>query len=215
MSRSVVAANDEVGMTKERERHPSGLYILFASEMWERFGFYTAAAIMTLYLQARRLRLVRNQRNKTLVILSNVHLCHATGRGVAGRQVPGVSPVGASGWNPVRGGLRLTRDGILCDLLSCSGLLFAGNGFFKPNISTMVGNLYPASSPLKDSAYSIFYMGINIGALLSPIVAEARFRHSRVLTCSKWRRRVKRCRPIRPQACDRVFSQLFMPLRRG
>ena len=52
------------------------------------------------------------------------------------------------------------------------GLIFAGNGFFKPNISTMVGNLYPANSPLKDSAYSIFYMGINIGALLAPIVAE-------------------------------------------
>ena len=52
------------------------------------------------------------------------------------------------------------------------GLIFAGNGFFKPNISTMVGNLYPSSSPLKDSAYSIFYMGINIGALLAPVVAE-------------------------------------------
>jgi POT family proton-dependent oligopeptide transporter len=51
-------------------------------------------------------------------------------------------------------------------------LIFAGNGFFKPNISTMVGNLYPPSSRLKDSAYSIFYMGINIGALLAPVVAE-------------------------------------------
>src|SRR5262249_38171195 len=48
----------------------------------------------------------------------------------------------------------------------------AGNGFFKPNISTMVGNLYPAGSPLRDAAYNIFYMGINIGALLAPMVAE-------------------------------------------
>jgi POT family proton-dependent oligopeptide transporter len=52
------------------------------------------------------------------------------------------------------------------------GLIFAGNGFFKPNISTMVGNLYPAGSPLKDSAYNIFYMGINIGAWVAPLVAE-------------------------------------------
>jgi POT family proton-dependent oligopeptide transporter len=52
------------------------------------------------------------------------------------------------------------------------GLIFAGNGFFKPNISTMVGNLYPPGSPLKDSAYNIFYMGINIGALLAPVIAE-------------------------------------------
>jgi POT family proton-dependent oligopeptide transporter len=51
-------------------------------------------------------------------------------------------------------------------------LIFAGNGFFKPNISTMVGNLYPPGSRLKDSAYNIFYMGINIGALTAPIVAE-------------------------------------------
>src|SRR5205814_1290551 len=51
-------------------------------------------------------------------------------------------------------------------------LIFAGNGFFKPNISTMVGNLYPPGSPLKDSAYNIFYMGINIGALMAPVVAE-------------------------------------------
>jgi POT family proton-dependent oligopeptide transporter len=50
--------------------------------------------------------------------------------------------------------------------------LFVGNGFFKPNISTMVGNLYPAGSALRDSAYNIFYMGINIGALLAPVVAE-------------------------------------------
>ena len=51
-------------------------------------------------------------------------------------------------------------------------LIFVGNGFFKPNISTMVGNLYPAGSPLKDSAYNIFYMGINIGALLAPVVGR-------------------------------------------
>jgi POT family proton-dependent oligopeptide transporter len=52
-------------------------------------------------------------------------------------------------------------------------MLFIGNGFFKPNISTMVGNLYPSGSKLKDSAYNIFYMGINIGAFLAPVIAEA------------------------------------------
>jgi POT family proton-dependent oligopeptide transporter len=50
-------------------------------------------------------------------------------------------------------------------------LLVVGNGFFKPNVSTMVGNLYSEGSPLKDRAYNIFYMGINIGALLAPINA--------------------------------------------
>src|SRR5262249_19724339 len=50
--------------------------------------------------------------------------------------------------------------------------LVIGNGFFKPNVSTMVGNLYPEGSPLKERAFNIFYMGINVGALLAPIVAE-------------------------------------------
>src|SRR5207248_6409125 len=51
--------------------------------------------------------------------------------------------------------------------------LVIGNGFFKPNVSTLVGNLYPEGSHLKDSGFNIFYMGINIGAAAAPIVAEA------------------------------------------
>src|SRR6185503_21140819 len=50
--------------------------------------------------------------------------------------------------------------------------LVIGNGFFKPNVSTMVGNLYPQNSPLKERAYNIFYMGINIGGLIAPLVME-------------------------------------------
>ena len=53
--------------------------------------------------------------------------------------------------------------------LSC---LVIGNGLFKPNVSTLVGNLYPDGSHLKDRAYNIFYMGINVGAFLAPVVAE-------------------------------------------
>ena len=66
----------------------------------------------------------------------------------------------------------MLAQGSLATYYLALGLLFAGNGFFKPNISTMVGNLYPAGSPLKDAAYNIFYMGINIGAWFAPILAE-------------------------------------------
>ncbi len=104
--------------------------------------------------------------------------------GMAGRQVPGIPPIDADWRHFLRARvILLARDRIDCDLLSRSVLLFVGNGFFKPNISTMVGNLYPAGSPLKDSAYNIFYMGINIGALLAPIVAEGAAGLP-VLTCS-------------------------------
>ena len=58
MSQTVANANDDVPSADTKpDRHPAGLYILFATEMWERFGFYTAAAVMTLYLQRRRVRL--------------------------------------------------------------------------------------------------------------------------------------------------------------
>jgi POT family proton-dependent oligopeptide transporter len=70
------------------------------------------------------------------------------------------------------GGYALLAQGSLATYYIALGLIFAGNGFFKPNISTMVGNLYPANSPLKDSAYNIFYMGINLGAWLAPVLAE-------------------------------------------
>src|SRR5262249_62029020 len=60
----------------------------------------------------------------------------------------------------------------LVALYAALACLVVGNGFFKPNVSAMVGQLYPEGSALKDRAYNIFYMGINIGALLAPPVAE-------------------------------------------
>src|SRR5262249_48573798 len=69
------------------------------------------------------------------------------------------------------GYLLFTIHAIWAVYAALAGLVI-GNGFFKPNVSAMVGHLYPEGSPLKDRAYNIFYMGINIGALLAPIVAE-------------------------------------------
>jgi POT family proton-dependent oligopeptide transporter len=76
------------------------------------------------------------------------------------------------------GGLLLCGGYMLLAFRSVAMLYLAltciviGNGFFKPNVSTMVGNLYPDGSRLKDSAYNFFYMGINVGAFIAPIVAE-------------------------------------------
>ncbi len=72
----------------------------------------------------------------------------------------------------ITAGYLLLGLGSIATYYPALALVFAGNGFFKPNISTMVGNLYAPGSRLKDRAYNIFYMGINIGALLAPIVAE-------------------------------------------
>jgi POT family proton-dependent oligopeptide transporter len=167
----VAAFEERVGASKER--HPLGLYILFATEMWERFGFYTAAGIMTLYLQrggfgwtkADATRLWSNY-------LMFVYATPLVGGWLADRFLGYRRSVLLGGLFFIAGYTLLGLGSPGATFYLALALIFAGNGFFKPNISTMVGNLYPAGSPLKDSAYSIFYMGINIGALFAPIVAE-------------------------------------------
>jgi POT family proton-dependent oligopeptide transporter len=173
MSQTVASTSEqEPGLPKGHERHPSGLYFLFASEMWERFGFYTAAAIMTLYLQ--RGGFGWSEKGATTLWSYYLMFIYATplvGGWLADRFLGYRRSVLIGGIFFVAGYVLLGTGSFASYYLALA-LLFAGNGFFKPNISTMVGNLYPANSQLKDSAYSIFYMGINIGALLAPIVAE-------------------------------------------
>jgi POT family proton-dependent oligopeptide transporter len=164
--------NDVSSLAGGQERHPTGLYILFASELWERFGFYTLAAVMTLYLQRGGFGWTKTQATTLWsYYLMFVYATPLIGGWLADKFLGYRRSVLAGGVFFVAG-YTLLGLGSLTTYFLALGLIFAGNGFFKPNISTMVGNLYPASSPLKDSAYSIFYMGINIGALLSPIVAE-------------------------------------------
>jgi dipeptide/tripeptide permease len=173
MSQTVSNAKDAVptaGMAQER--HPAGLYILFGSEMWERFGFYTAAAVMTLYLQRGGFGWTKSQATGLWSnYLMFVYATPLIGGWLADKFLGYRRSVLMGGLFFIAG-YTLLAQGSLASFYIALALIFAGNGFFKPNISTMVGNLYPSSSPLKDSAYSIFYMGINIGALLAPVVAE-------------------------------------------
>src|SRR5258708_1888806 len=155
------------------ERHPRGLYILFASELWERYGFYTAAAIMTLYLQRGGFGWTKDQATSLWSnYLMFVYATPLIGGFIADRYLGFRKSV------LIGGVVFVVRYALLP--LGPPALYYIplapvviGNGFFKPNISTMVGNLYPAGSPLRDAAYNIFYMGINIGAMLAPMVAEA------------------------------------------
>ena len=192
------------------DRHPTGLYILFATEMWERFGFYTAAAIMTLYLQRGGFGWSKTQ--ATSLWSNYLMFVYATPliggwladkflgyrRSRAHRRASSSSPA-----------IRCSALGSIATFYIALGLIFVGNGFFKPNISTMVGNLYPPGSPLKDSAYSIFYMGINVGALLAPIVAEGALQILAGSEVSRWPRRVRRSRPSRRRACAGFLAAFY------
>jgi POT family proton-dependent oligopeptide transporter len=156
------------------DKHPKGLYVLFATEMWERFSFYSMLALFTLYLQnpdegfgwsaARATGLYANY-------LIYVYLSPLVAGWLADKKLGYRKAVMIGGFFFMAGhGLLSIRSmPAVYAALTC---LVIGNGLFKPNVSTMVGNLYPEGSHLKDRAYNIFYMGINIGAFLAPVVME-------------------------------------------
>ena len=173
MSQTVVTAKNALSSAGAGpDRHPKGLYILFASEMWERFGFYTTLAVMTLYLQRGGFGWSKTQAtNLWSNYLLFVYATPLIGGWLADKFLGYRRSVLMGGLFFIAGYAMLGLGSIATFYVALA-LIFVGNGFFKPNISTMVGNLYPSNSPLKDSAYSIFYMGINVGALLAPLIGE-------------------------------------------
>ncbi|HEV2803140.1 MAG TPA: peptide MFS transporter [Pyrinomonadaceae bacterium] len=157
------------------EKHPKGLYVLFATEMWERFSFYSMLAMFALYMRDTTGQGFAWSVDDTQALVSNylmfVYASPLVGGWIADKKIGYRKAVMIGGFFFMAGHLLLSfrSIGIVYAALAC---LVIGNGFFKPNVSAMVGNLYQEGSHLKDRAYSIFYMGINVGAFLAPIVME-------------------------------------------
>ena len=157
----------------DSEKHPKGLYVLFATEMWERFSFYTMVAMFTLYLRdpiqgfgwtpAQASTLYANYQ-------MFVYCSPFVGGWLADRKLGYRRAVMIGGLFFMAGHLLLSVHS-LAFVYAALICLVIGNGFFKPNVSTMVGNLYPDGSRLKDRAYNLFYMGINVGGFLAPLIA--------------------------------------------
>ncbi|HVF43523.1 MAG TPA: peptide MFS transporter [Pyrinomonadaceae bacterium] len=166
-------ARDHAGAVAT-DKHPKGLYVLFATEMWERFSFYSMLALFTLYLQDPADGFGWTAERATTLYswyLMFVYASPLVGGFIADRKLGYRRSVMIGGFFFMAGHLLLAFRSITAVYAALTCLVI-GNGFFKPNVSTMVGNLYPEGSHLKDRAYNIFYMGINIGAFLAPIVAE-------------------------------------------
>ena len=159
--------------------HPKGLYILFATEMWERFNYYGMRAILVLFMTKALLF------DKTLAsqlygsYTSLIYLTPLIGGFMADRYWGNNRSIIVGGINMALGELVLffcasfhESNATLSSVLFFTGLglMIAGNGFFKPNISSLVGQLYPAGDKRTDSAYTIFYMGINTGGALGPFL---------------------------------------------
>ncbi|HEV8483254.1 MAG TPA: peptide MFS transporter [Blastocatellia bacterium] len=155
------------------DKHPKGLYVLFATEMWERFSFYTMVAMFTLYLRdpVQGFAWTAAQASTLYATYQMCVYCSPfLGGWIADRALGYRRSVMIGGLFFMAGHLLLSVHSMtfVYAALTC---LVIGNGFFKPNVSTMVGNLYPEGSHLKDRAYNLFYMGINVGAFLAPLVA--------------------------------------------
>lgn len=162
--------------------HPKGLFLLFSSELWERFSFYVLRAVLVLYLTDATanggLGWTKSDALKLYGLYTGlVYLTPIIGGWLAdsffGRRKSVV--IGAFLMASGQFALAMPDDffpfGKSVVLYAGLGLLICGNGLFKPNISTMVGDLYPAADDRRDSAFTIFYMGINIGAFCSGIAA--------------------------------------------
>ena len=164
---------DARAATAERT-HPKGLYVLFATEMWERFSFYSMLALFTLYLRDTTQGFGWATADATRLYsyyLAAVYFSPLFGGLVADMKLGYRRSVMIGGFFFMAGHLLLSFPIVWVMYLALVCLVI-GNGFFKPNVSAMVGKLYPEGSHLKDRAYNIFYMGINVGAFIAPIVME-------------------------------------------
>jgi proton-dependent oligopeptide transporter, POT family len=165
------------------EKHPNGLYALFATEMWERFSYYGMRAIFILFMTKV---LLFDKAFASQVYGSYTGLVYLTpllGGVVADNLWGNRKSIIIGGIMMAVGQFLMFLSGTIAagggiemgTWLCFAGLAFLifGNGFFKPNISTMVGQLYKEGDSRVDSAFTIFYMGINLGAFFSPLICSS------------------------------------------
>lgn len=157
-------------------KHPRALYVLFLTEMWERFAYYLMVGILFLYLIDTTTggKGFDESRGADIVgsFIALVYLTPFIGGLLADRYLGYIKSIFLGGSLMAAGYLCLAIPGDAAMYFSLA-LIIIGNGFFKPNISTLLGNIYNREDlkPLKDNAYNIFYMGINIGAFVCNFVA--------------------------------------------
>ena len=151
-----------------KERHPRGLPVLFFTEMWERFSYYGMRALLVLYL-VNSIGYERADALRIYAIYTGlVYLTPILGGYLADRYLGLRKAILIGGFTMMLGHFAMAVPALLHLAL---GLLIVGNGFFKPNISTLLGTLYRERDPRRDGGFTIFYMGVNLGAFFSPLIA--------------------------------------------
>jgi POT family proton-dependent oligopeptide transporter len=185
---------DTVRQQKTILGHPAGLFVLFFTEMWERVSYYGMRALLVLYMVDYLIPRVHSGASNVLGFMSLQHGLESVFGPLAvqplSSQIYGLYTAFVY-FTPFFGGMLADRvlgqrkcvvlGGVLMAigqfLLSAESMflpgllvLILGNGCFKPNLATQVGSLYPQGDPRRDRAYTIYYMGVNLGAFIAPLV---------------------------------------------
>ena len=149
--------------------HPRGLGLLFVTEMWERFSFYAIRALLILYLVNALKWDTPSAANLYGTYTMSVYLTPLIGGYLADRFIGTRRSLVIGGIIIALGHFSLAFPGMHMFYVGLS-LIVIGTGFFKPNVSTMVGQIYREGDNRRDAGFTIFYMGINLGAFLGPLV---------------------------------------------
>ncbi|HMO61255.1 MAG TPA: peptide MFS transporter [Ferruginibacter sp.] len=188
--------------------HPKGLWVLFGTEMWERFNFYGMRALLSLFIAKA---LMMGDKDASIIYGGFLGLCYLTpmlGGYISDKYLGNRNCILLGGTAMAIGQLLLffsaslaaNADGTVARANTDTArivmwlallVIIFGNGFFKPNISSMVGSLYPREQKNKlDSAFTIFYLGINVGATLGqficPFLGDVKHGDFRDLSAFKW-----------------------------
>ncbi|MEM9000173.1 MAG: oligopeptide:H+ symporter [Bacteroidota bacterium] len=153
--------------------HPQGLFYLFFAELWERFSFYGMRALLTLYMVNVIFEALSNRDYAAAAVYASygslVYASTVIGGRISDTILGMRSSIFLGGILMALGHFVLAIEHNTAFFLALA-FIIVGNGFFKPNISTFVGTLYKDGDSRKDSGFTIFYMGINIGGFISPLL---------------------------------------------
>jgi POT family proton-dependent oligopeptide transporter len=152
--------------------HPVGLFTLFFAEMWERFSYYGMRALLVLYMTKGFL----GYRDDTAYGVYGAYTALVYTNGFIGGLF--ADRILGQRRSAVLGGLLMAAGHLLMTFQDATafyfalGLIIAGNGLFKPNVTSMLGTFYPPGSPRRDGGYTIYYIGVNLGGAIAPLICS-------------------------------------------
>lgn len=166
--------DSEVKHNVTKHGQPKALYMLFMVEMWERFNYYGMRALLSLFMISTVIGFTKATSSKIYgMFTALVYLTPVLGGYLADRYIGKRHSITIGAALMAAGQFVLAAYEIINPVLALGTgltLIIIGNGFFKPNISAIVGELYEPNDPRRDSGFTIFYMGINLGAFFAPFI---------------------------------------------